>query len=54
MQGSAQWEYFLKHVFGDEPFPWDLLEGAKGTQLSELALQSWQERRWLNVPKLSL
>ncbi len=51
---KIQWEYFLKHVANDEPFPWDLLEGAKGTQLSDLGQQSWRERRWLDVPVLSL
>ena len=51
---KIQWELFLKHVFKGDPFPWDLLEGAKGTQLSELALQSWEERRWVDVPKLSI
>lgn len=51
---KIQWEYFLKHVHCDAPFPWDLLEGAKGTQLSDLALQSWQERRWIDVPELKL
>lgn len=49
----VQWELFLKHVVCDEPFPWTLLEGAKGVQLAELALQSWAERRWLDVPELS-
>ncbi|MFK7692525.1 Gfo/Idh/MocA family protein [Paenibacillus sp. HJGM_3] len=51
---KVQWELFLKHVVIDTPFPWDLLEGAKGTQLADLGLQSWEERRWLDVPKLSL
>lgn len=51
---KIQWEQFLKHVYRDEPFPWDLLEGAKGTQLSDLALQSWEERRWVDVPELKL
>ncbi|WP_407271189.1 Gfo/Idh/MocA family protein [Radiobacillus sp. PE A8.2] len=49
---KVQWELFLKHVYQDDPFPWDLLEGAKGTQLSELGLQSWEERRWLDIPEL--
>jgi hypothetical protein len=31
---------------------WNLLEGAKGVQLVELALQSWKERRWVDVPSL--
>jgi predicted dehydrogenase len=26
--------------------------GAKGVQLAELGIQSWQERRWLSVPEL--
>jgi predicted dehydrogenase len=49
---KLQWELFLKHVVDDEPFPWDLMEGAKGVQLAELGLRSWQERRWLDVPVL--
>ena len=49
---KVQWEHFLRHVVCDEPFPWTLLEGAKGVQLAELGLQSWQERRWLDVPSL--
>ena len=49
---KAQWELFLKHVWGEGDFKWDLLEGAKGVQLVELGLQSWKERRWLDVPKL--
>ncbi|NBR72521.1 MAG: gfo/Idh/MocA family oxidoreductase, partial [Proteobacteria bacterium] len=49
---KVQWELFLRHVVLNEPFPWSLLEGAKGVQLAELGLQSWAERRWLDVPKL--
>ncbi|HZS86212.1 MAG TPA: Gfo/Idh/MocA family oxidoreductase [Chloroflexota bacterium] len=51
---KRQWELFLKHVAGDEPFPWDLLEGAKGVQLAALGLRSWHERRWLDVPELTI
>jgi predicted dehydrogenase len=50
----AQWELFLKHVACGGPFPWDLLEGAKGLQLAEIAIRSWQERRWLDIPDLVL
>ena len=49
---KVQWELFLKHVVKDTPFPWDLLQGAKGVQLAELGLKSWAERKWLDVPKL--
>jgi predicted dehydrogenase len=49
-----QWEMFLRHVVEDAPFAWDLLEGAKGVQLAELALQSSRERRWIDVPELTL
>ncbi|MBE7560313.1 Gfo/Idh/MocA family oxidoreductase [bacterium] len=48
----AQWELFLRHVALDEPFRWNLLEGAKGVQLAELAHRSWQTRAWVDVPKL--
>ena len=50
---KVQWELFLKHVAADTPFPWDLLEGAKGVQLAELGAQSWHERAWVDVPPLS-
>jgi predicted dehydrogenase len=33
-------------------YPHDLLEGAEGVQLAELALASWREGRWLEVPEL--
>ena len=49
---KIQWELFLRHVVADEPFPWDLLEGAKGVQLADLAELSWRERRMVEVPEL--
>jgi predicted dehydrogenase len=51
---KVQWELFLKHVVCDTPFPWDLMAGARGVQLAELGLRSWQERCWLDVPDLTL
>lgn len=50
---KAQWELFLKHVVRDDPFPWDLLEGAKGVQLAEKGIESWEKRAWVNVEELS-
>jgi predicted dehydrogenase len=50
----VQWEDFIRHVMADTPWHHDLLEGAKGVQLAELATQSWVERRWVDVPPLSL
>jgi predicted dehydrogenase len=47
-----QWELFLRHVAADEPFPWSLLEGAKGVQLAEKGLESWQKRAWVELPPL--
>jgi predicted dehydrogenase len=49
---KAEWELFLKHVFGDEPFPWNLLEGAKGVQLAQLGYESWRKKSWVNIPEL--
>ena len=49
---KVQWELFLRHVVLDEPFRWTLLEGAKGVQLAELGLKSWEERKWLDVEDL--
>ena len=49
---KVQWEQFIRHVVLDTPFPWDLREGAKGVQLGELAIRSWRERGWVDVPAL--
>jgi predicted dehydrogenase len=50
---KAQWELFLKHVVQGGPFRWNLFEGAKGVQLAELGMRSWNERRWIDVPALA-
>jgi predicted dehydrogenase len=49
---KVQWELFLRHVALDEPFRWSLLDGTKGVQLAEIGIESWQQRKWLDVPKL--
>ena len=51
---SSRIAYAAAHVVCDEPFPWSLREGAKGVQLAELGLRSWRERRWLDVPDLTV
>jgi predicted dehydrogenase len=51
---KVQWEMFLKHVEEGAPFPHDFVEGARGVQLAEAGLRSWQERRWIDVPALEL
>lgn len=49
---KVQWELFLKHVVLDEPFPWDMKEGAKGIQLAEKGIESWEKRAWVEIPEL--
>jgi hypothetical protein len=39
-------------VVRGDPFPWNLLEGAKGVQLAEKGRESWKMRKWVNVPEL--
>ncbi|MGU9982148.1 Gfo/Idh/MocA family protein [Phreatobacter sp. HK31-P] len=51
---KTQWEMFIRHVVEDAPYSYTLMEGAKGVQLVECALQSWKERRWIDVPKLTV
>ena len=51
---KAEWEMFIRHVVEDAPFKHSLVEGAKGVQLVECALQSWKERRWVDVPALKI
>jgi predicted dehydrogenase len=50
---KVQWELFLRHVVEDRPFPWNLLEGAKGVQLAEKGIESWSQRRWIDIPSLT-
>jgi len=49
---KAQWELFLKHVVIGDPFPNDLLEGAKGIQLAEAGVESWKKRAWVELKEL--
>lgn len=49
---KVQWELFLRHVALGEGFPWTLREGAKGVQLAEAGLRSWQERRWVELEEI--
>ena len=49
----AQWELFLRYAVTGEPaFPWNLLEGAKGVQLAEKGIESWEKRAWVKVEEL--
>jgi predicted dehydrogenase len=49
---KIQWEFFLRHVALEDPFPWTLLEGAKGVQLAEAGLESWRKRAWVELTPL--
>jgi predicted dehydrogenase len=51
---KIQWEAFIRHVVENAPYKWTLPEGAKGVQLVEAALQSWKERRFVDVPPLNV
>ena len=48
------WEMFLRHVVADTPCASTLLEGAKGLQLVDACYRSARERRWVDLPELSL
>lgn len=49
---KIQWELFLRHVVLDEPYRFDLMEGAKGVQLAEAGIQSWEQRKWVELGEL--
>jgi predicted dehydrogenase len=51
---KAQWERYIAHVVEDTPFPWDLLQAARGMQLVDLALRSSNEGCWVEVEELEL
>jgi predicted dehydrogenase len=51
---KAEWELFLKSAAEGRPFAWNLVEGARGVQLADLALRSSAEGRRVDVPPLDL
>ncbi len=51
---KIQWEMFIRHVLEGSVFKYTLLEGAKGLQLAEAGLESWRERRWVELPEVSI
>jgi len=51
---KEQWTSFISHVVEDSPFPWDLLQAARGMQLVDLALRSWRDGCWVSVEELEL
>jgi predicted dehydrogenase len=50
---KRQWELFLRYVVKNEPFRWNLLEGAKGVQLAEKGVESWSKRAWVDIGPLT-
>lgn len=49
----SEWTLFLRHVVADEPFSYDLLEGAKGVQLAEKGYEASRKRTFVDVPALT-
>ncbi|MBB5803746.1 putative dehydrogenase [Saccharothrix ecbatanensis] len=51
---KVQWEEYLRDVLAGRPHVHDLMSGARGINLAELGLESSAQRRWVEVPELSL
>lgn len=51
---KVQWEDFIRHIVEDGPWEYNLKSGAKGLQLVDLALKSWKDRKWYDVPELEI
>jgi len=49
---KVEWEMYLRAVGEKAAFRHDFWDGARGVQLADLALQSWSQRRWIDVPGL--
>ncbi len=49
---KAQWEMFIKSIYNEGNYIYTLNEGAKGVQLAELSMQSWKEKRWMDISNL--
>lgn len=50
---KLQWEAFLLHYAEDAPFAWDFSAGVRGLQLVDAAMQSWEERRWVDLEEVA-
>lgn len=48
------WELFLRHLVENKPFPSPLIAGAKGLQLVNACYRSNEERRWIDMPEITL
>ncbi len=51
---KIQWEMYLRYVLENGPFPHDFLQAARGLQIVEAGLRSWKERKWQDVPPLTM
>ena len=51
---KTQWEMFLRHVVLGTPWEYGLLEGAKGVQLAEAGIKSWETRQWVTLDALAV
>jgi predicted dehydrogenase len=51
---KVQWEEYLRDVLAGRPHVHDLMSGARGINLAELGLESSAQRRWVEIPELSL
>lgn len=50
---KVQWEEFLRAVVLGEPYPYDLLSGARGVRLAEVGLQAAAEGRRIDLEALT-
>ena len=51
---KSECEMFIGSLYDKTPFHWNLREGAKGVQLAEAAMASWQERRWIDIGEVPI
>jgi predicted dehydrogenase len=51
---KLQWQRFIAHVADEGSFPWTFLAAARGLQLVDLAMRSWAESCWVEVPEVGL
>jgi hypothetical protein len=51
---KTQWEMFIRHVAEDAPYRGTCWKAPRACSWSSCALQSWKERRWVDVPALKI
>lgn len=49
---KTQWELFIRHLYAEVEFPWNFVSAVRGLKMVEAAVQSSQQRAWVDLKGL--